>query len=73
MFASDGAGCILMLVSGGKFNTRLVADDIKPISSYFPKWTTLVCCRGSRADGDGMWQGIFLSLGLSGGPAECKL
>ena len=34
--ASDGAGCILMLVSSGYFTTRLVADDIKISRPIFP-------------------------------------
>ena len=50
--ALDGADCILMLESGGYLTARLAADDIKLMSSYFPKYIKLVCCRGSRADGD---------------------
>ena len=56
--ALDGADCILMLESGGYLTARLAADDIKLMSSYFPKYIKLVCCRGSRADGDHLWQGI---------------
>ena len=46
-----------MLVFGGQCTPRR-ADDIKRISSCFPKWSKLVFYRGSRADGDQMWQRI---------------
>ena len=47
-----------MLVFGGQCAPRRVADDIKRISTCFSESPELVCCRGSRADGDQMWQEI---------------
>ena len=46
-----------MLVFGGQCAPRRVADDIKRLSTCFSESPELVCCGGSRADGDQMWQG----------------
>ena len=47
-----------MLVFGGQCATRRVIDDVERIPSCSPESSKLVCCRGSRADGDHLWQGI---------------